>query len=184
MQEHNQHHQDFEVYRGNLVVGEFAFTPLPSLRYERRNFFARHNGFATRRASKVSFGAEGIRNLLSDFQTAEVRISALHLHHGGNKLCRGALRPRLCQAPCRHRAIGICSGPRLGGTARKSKVAAQSKSSFADSATTKGRRDRKTGDPTGPAGVRAFAFAAAPTTGARAPRTAQQLIARRRTARA
>jgi hypothetical protein len=81
---------------------------------------------------------------------------------------RGAEGPSLPALPgvCRNRAIGTCSGPRLGGTARRPKVGAQSKSSFADLATTKASTDRRTGDPTGPAGVRAFAFAAAPATGA------------------
>lgn len=47
----------------------------------------------------VHLDAEGIRDLLGDSQTPELRISAFHLHHGGNELRRGTLRPRLCAAP-------------------------------------------------------------------------------------
>src|ERR1700694_248043 len=46
----------------------------------------------------VHLNAEGIRNLLGDFQRPELRVSAFHLHHGGNELRRGTLRPRFCAA--------------------------------------------------------------------------------------
>ena len=34
----------------------------------------------------VQLNAEGIGNLLSDFQVPELRIAAFHFHHGGNEL--------------------------------------------------------------------------------------------------
>jgi len=40
----------------------------------------------------VHLNAEGIRNLLSDFQTPELRISAFIRHHGGNEFRQGTLR--------------------------------------------------------------------------------------------
>ena len=39
----------------------------------------------------VDLDAERVRNLLGDFQTAEFRIAAFHLDHGGDELCGGTL---------------------------------------------------------------------------------------------
>jgi hypothetical protein len=45
----------------------------------------------------VHLNAEGIRDLLGDSQTPELRIPQFHFHHGGNELGRGPFGPGLAR---------------------------------------------------------------------------------------